>query len=251
MLAQVHAELGPSVEVALGGDGAAAGPLALPVGDVLPEGAGALDAGLVDLLVLPDVVDAAVAGDAADLLALCATGTVAGVLLDVVLDEGVGGPAVDGDEDGASAGLGLALELDVAVGAGAPALADDEVTSTREVDRVAVVGGVELNVAAGLVVLVVVLATSDDVGGEVEVGEIDLGVRSRSGHDAGGGRKGESESAESDHDDDLRKPGREEKLGVLEMLGRLVVACEAILEGGRDGFIYAKLLGGQGATILD
>ena len=199
MLAQVHAELGPGVEVALGGDGAAAGPLVLPVGDVLPEGAGALDAGLVDLLVLPDVVHAAIAGHLADLLALSATGAVAGVLLDVVLDEGVGGPAVDGDENGARVGLSRALEADVAGGTGPPALTDDEVASTREVDRVTVVGGVELNVSAGLVVLVVVLTLGKAVHGEIEVGGIDASVGDRSREGARGSRKGKSKSAEGNH----------------------------------------------------
>lgn len=73
---QVKTELLPSVEVAAGGDGAAAGPLGLAVGDVLPEGGSALDGGLVDLLVLPNVIDGAVAGDGADLLALRAAGAV-------------------------------------------------------------------------------------------------------------------------------------------------------------------------------
>lgn len=103
---QVHAEGGPGIEVTAGGDGAAAGPLVLAVGDVLPEGGSALDRGLVDLLVLPDVVGGAVAGDGADLLALRAAGAVGGVLLHVVLDQGVGGPSVDGDEDGACGGAG-------------------------------------------------------------------------------------------------------------------------------------------------
>ena len=43
--------------MARSGNGTAAGPLVLTVADVLPEGAGSLDGGLVDLLVLPDVVD--------------------------------------------------------------------------------------------------------------------------------------------------------------------------------------------------
>jgi hypothetical protein len=97
VLAQVHAKLLPGVEVALGGDGAAAGPLALPVADVLGEGGSADDGRLVDLGVLPDVVDGAVAGDSAHLLSLSRARAVAGVLLDVVLDQGVLGPAVDGD----------------------------------------------------------------------------------------------------------------------------------------------------------
>lgn len=94
---QLHAVRGPGVEVALGGDGSAAGTLVTPVADVLPESGSASDGRLVDLLVLPDVVDGAVAGDLADLLALSRAGAVAGVLLDVVLDQGVGGPAVEGD----------------------------------------------------------------------------------------------------------------------------------------------------------
>lgn len=114
MLTQVHAELLPGVEVARGGDGSAAGTLLLPVADVLPEGAGSLDGRLVDLLVLPDVVNGAVAGDGAHLLALRAAGAVGGVLLDVVLDQGVGGPAVDGDEDSAGLGGGGTLEVDLA-----------------------------------------------------------------------------------------------------------------------------------------
>lgn len=199
MLSQVHAELGPGVEVALGSDGAAAGPLVLPVGDVLPEGASALDAGLVDLLVLPDVVHAAVASDLADLLALRATSAVARVLLDVVLDERVGGPTVDGDENSARVGGSLALEADVAGGTGPPALTDDEVASTREVDRVAVVRGVELNVSAGLVVLVVVLTLGKAVHGKVEVRSIDAGIGDRGRKGARGGRKGKSKRAEGNH----------------------------------------------------
>ena len=51
--------------MALGGDGPASRSLGLTVGDVLPERRRALDRGLVDLLVLPDVVDRAVAGHGA------------------------------------------------------------------------------------------------------------------------------------------------------------------------------------------
>jgi len=172
VLAKVKAKLLPGIEVARGGDGSAAGTLALPVANVLPEGAGTLNGGLVDLLVLPDVVDGAVASDSADLLALGRTGAVVGVLLDVVLDQGVGGPAIDGDEDGTSLGGGGALEVDLPVGSGPPSLADDEVTSARELDRVSIVGWAELNIAAGLVVLVVVLATDELISSELEVRSI-------------------------------------------------------------------------------
>jgi hypothetical protein len=205
--AEVHAELGPGVKVARGGDGAAAGALLLAVADVLPEGRGALDRGLVHLLVLPDVVGRAVAGDRAHLLALCGARTVARVLLDVVLDQRVGGPAVDGDQDGSALGAGGAVELDstanmvsvhsllsmvrsrsdVPSSALVPALADDEVTSAGEVHRVSIAGRVELNVAAGLVVLVVVLTLAQAGGGELEVGSIGLGVGSRGGEGASNG----------------------------------------------------------------
>jgi hypothetical protein len=101
LAAELQAGLGPCVKVALGVDAAAAGPRAAAVRDVLPEGGGAGDGGLVDLLVLPDVVGGAVAVDGADLLALGGARAVVGVLLDVVLDQGVLRPPVDGDEDSA------------------------------------------------------------------------------------------------------------------------------------------------------
>lgn len=110
MLTEVHTIFLPGVEVALGGDGTAAGPLALPVRNVLREGGSANDGRLVGLGVLPDVVNGSVAGDGAHLLALSGTRAVAGVLLDVVLDKGALGPAVDGDENGAGLGRGGALE---------------------------------------------------------------------------------------------------------------------------------------------
>jgi hypothetical protein len=210
VLAKVHAELLPGVEVALGGDGAAAGALVDAVGDVLGEGGGADDGRLVDLGVLPDVVRRAVAGHGADLLALGRAGAVGGVLLDVVLDERVGGPAVDGDEDGAGGGGGGALEVDLAVRAGLPALADDEVTGVAEVDRVAVVGGLEVDVAGGLVVLVVVLAAHKGavLDGELEVGGLEAGgggVGGRGGEGASDGGEGNSHGGEGNHFEEWMK----------------------------------------------
>jgi hypothetical protein len=113
VLTKLHAVAGPSVEVAGGGNSAGARALVNAVADVLGEGGGALDGGLVHLGVLPDVVDGAIAGDLAHLGALSGTSAVGGVLLDVVLDERVGGPAVDGDEDGAGGGGGGAREIDL------------------------------------------------------------------------------------------------------------------------------------------
>jgi len=68
-----------------------------PVGDILPEGLRARNRRLADLLMLVDLVRAPVALDGAELLALGGALAVRGVLLDVVLDERVACPAVDGD----------------------------------------------------------------------------------------------------------------------------------------------------------
>lgn len=111
--AEVQARLGPGVKVALGVDGAAAGPRAAAVRDVLPERGGAGNGRLVDLLVLPDVVGGPVAIHGADLGALSRARAVVGVLLDVVLDQGVRRPPVDGNEDGARGGACGAAEGDV------------------------------------------------------------------------------------------------------------------------------------------
>jgi hypothetical protein len=206
VLTKVHAELLPCVEVAGGGDASAAGTLVLPVADVLDEGGGTDDGGLVGLGVLPDVVCGAVAGDGAHLLALSGTSAVAGVLLDVVLNQGVLGPSVGGDKDGTAGGGGRTLEVDLAGGSRLPALTDDEVTGVREVDRVAVVGGAELDVAAGLVVLVVVLATGEVVGAKLEVGSISHGgdgLSSRSCERADSGGESKDHGSEGNHFDDL------------------------------------------------
>lgn len=204
MLTEVHAELGPGIEVALGGNSAAAGPLVNTVGDVLGEGGGALDGRLVDLGVLPDVVDGAIAGDLAHLGALGGTSTVVGVLLDVVLNQGAGGPSVDGDEHGAGLGLGGALEVDLAGRALVPALSNDEVAGVGEVDAVAVAGGAELDVARGLVVLVVVLAGGEALaldGAELEVRDIGSGCGK--GRASNGG-EAEDHRAEGNHFEDWK-----------------------------------------------
>ena len=192
MRTEVHAELGPGVEVALGGDGSAAGTLVDTVGDVLGEGGRANDGRLVNLGVLPNVVAGAVAGDGADLLTLSGARSVGSVLLDVVLDKRVGGPAVSGDKDGASSGGGGTLEVDLPGGSSLPALADDEVTGVGELNGVAGVGGLEVDVAAGLVVLVVVLA-ADKAGGivQLEVGKVRDRSRGSEGASSGGKRNGD------------------------------------------------------------
>lgn len=94
--AEVHAELRPRVEVVLHGDGAADA-LGGADGPVLLEGPRAVDGGLVRARRDVDVVGAAVGRDGALELA-AAAGVVRAVGLDdVVLDQGVAGPAVDGE----------------------------------------------------------------------------------------------------------------------------------------------------------
>ena len=63
VVAEVKAGFLPGGEVVGHGDGTAAGPLADAVGDVLPEGGRTRDGGLVDLLVLPDLVGTSVTLD--------------------------------------------------------------------------------------------------------------------------------------------------------------------------------------------
>ena len=71
MRAQVQAGCLPCRKVVGDRDGAAIGPLVDTVRNVLPESRRADDGGLVDLLMLPDLVRAPVAGESAELLTLC------------------------------------------------------------------------------------------------------------------------------------------------------------------------------------
>lgn len=86
----------PSVEVVGSGHGTT-GALAAADGPVLVEGRSALDGGLVDLLVLIDIVGGTVTGNSTLVGHAGAriVGTV--VLQDVVLDERASSPAVNGE----------------------------------------------------------------------------------------------------------------------------------------------------------
>lgn len=111
-LAEVETVGLPGVEVVGGCDYTAAG-WVLTDRDILVEGGGTLDRGLVDLGVLVDVVVSSVAGDGAEER----SGAVflIPVLHDVVLDERVGGPAVDGERHHAAAGGEAATVVDGSV----------------------------------------------------------------------------------------------------------------------------------------
>lgn len=97
MRAQLKSGLGPSRKVVRQRDGAVARSLVHAIRDVLPERCRAGNGRLIHLLVLPNVVHATVACKGAQLLALGRTLAVGSVLLNIVLDEGVTSPAVDGD----------------------------------------------------------------------------------------------------------------------------------------------------------
>lgn len=99
--------------MALRSDSSTARALALPVTDVLGEGGCSNDGWLVHLSVLPDIVDRTITGDRANFLALGRAGAVASVLLNIVLDERVGGPAINRDKHCPSLGLGRATEVDL------------------------------------------------------------------------------------------------------------------------------------------
>jgi hypothetical protein len=86
--------------VVLDGDGAA-GSRGAPDGDVLVESRGAHDGRFVNTLILPDSVGRSIARDRP--LHLTTGGRVAVVLHDVILNERVGGPAVDREETGTAA----------------------------------------------------------------------------------------------------------------------------------------------------
>lgn len=101
--------------MALGCDCPTAWSLRLAITYILPECRCTLDGRLADLLMLPDVINRTIAGDGAEFLALRGARTVASVLLHIVFDERISGPAVDRDEDGAATSSCRALEGDVPI----------------------------------------------------------------------------------------------------------------------------------------
>lgn len=103
MGAELHALSSPCIEVGLHVDRAGAA-LVCADGPVLVEGLGAIDGGLVDALGLRDLVGGAVGGYGALDGGLRGGVVGAEVLDDVVFDQGVAGPAVDG-EVGVTAGV--------------------------------------------------------------------------------------------------------------------------------------------------
>ena len=116
--AELETGLGPGVEVGADVDRARRA-VALADRPELVEGAGALDGGLVDTLRLGNGVGAAVLVDGAELGRLRRRVVVAEGLDDVVLDQRVLGPPVDG-QVAVALRVELALEVDSAGRAGVP-----------------------------------------------------------------------------------------------------------------------------------
>ena len=149
MLAQLETGTGPGVEVVAHGDGTT-GALLLADRPVLVEGGGAIDGRLVVAGGLVDVVGGAVGGDGSETLGTGRRVVGAKVLDDVVLDERVAGPAVDG-EVAVARGVEGARVGDGASGTGVPALATDKVANVLPVHRVGTaVAVVVVDVAAAV-----------------------------------------------------------------------------------------------------
>lgn len=204
----------PGVEVVGGGDGSA-GAVGLPDGPELSKGGGSLDGGLVHALVEIDFVGSSVAGDCSLVGAARGRVIAAEALDDVVLDEGVGSPAVDGEVPVTRRIEGTAVvdcpktrdlrchgsrswqwSLSLLGRSGVPALASDEVAD---------VGPRHAVFACGAVVVSHRPSTISPEGVEEAVVGSRAGWRRASrevtgeGSDAGDCCRGEEEGAEGDH----------------------------------------------------
>ena len=146
--AKLHAEAGPGVEVVGESDGSGRALVAADRPELL-ESAGALDGGGVVALVGVDIVGVAIGGDRTFLSSTTAWVESTEVLNDVVLNERISGPAVDG-QVAVAIGLVSASVGDGPGGACRPSLASNKVAlvvapSHVEVAAVAVgVGSIAL-----------------------------------------------------------------------------------------------------------
>jgi hypothetical protein len=131
---ELQAKLSPGVEV-VSSSNSTRRTLVLADAPVLVEGSGTGDGGLVGANALVDIVGGAVRGYGAHVLETAA-GVVGAVGLEnVVLDQGVLAPAVDGEVRVTLGRVGT-LEVDVAGGTLGPTLASDEVVALLPRDTV-------------------------------------------------------------------------------------------------------------------
>jgi len=193
---------GPCGEMVLEGDGTGA-TCATSDGDVLVEGGSSLDRGLVDTLVFPDLVGAAI-GCQRSLVGSSSADTNVG-LHDVVLNEWVSGPSVDGERSQTAVNLERTRVGDWGSATWVPAYTDDEVLLNIVGKRETIGLWSKANATTGGIVLVVVsvgaanhfseVAASDHqwvIVVKVEVKRstfFKLSIWSRSGEYASNGRK--------------------------------------------------------------
>ncbi len=120
----------PVVEVVTGGDRViGTGRGATPIAEVLPERLGALDRGLVDLLVFRDAVRVAVAGERAH-----ARAALVAALDNIIFDQRIGGPTVDTEHILPIENAGIVANRSRA--AGIPAFASGDITNARPGQRI-------------------------------------------------------------------------------------------------------------------
>jgi hypothetical protein len=204
VLTELHALGRPSVEVVLHVD-ASAGALVLADGPVLLEGLGTIDARRICASCGCDLVAGTVGGDGSLDLGLGGGVIAAEVLNDVVLDERVAGPAVDGK-------VGVAVVLvgsrvgDGARGTSLPALATNSVAARLPADAVLALGTVgvgSLGTVVGPPGVVAAVVHAGGGGSSTTGGELSGGAGSqiggRGGEGAGGSHSGGDDGGEGDH----------------------------------------------------
>jgi len=94
-----------------------------------------------------------------------------------------------------------AIVLNIPGRSGLPSLSDNEIARIGELDRVTVVVGAEVHIAARLVVLVVVLAGHQTIAraAEFKVGGIGIWIGGWGGKRANGRRESDREVSEGNH----------------------------------------------------
>ncbi|KAI6749554.1 hypothetical protein HG530_014968 [Fusarium avenaceum] len=198
VVSEVKTNVLPGLEVSTGADGTA-GALAATDGPELLEGLVALDGRSVGTGADVDVVDGTIDGDLT-LLAGAGRGVVgAEALNDVVLNQRVAGPAVDGK---VAVAVGLS-GWDILPGSTlAPSLSTDVVTVSAPLHAELASVAVGIGDGAGSIgpegVVVAIVVASGGVGA---LGEADvlLSVGSGSGHDASESRDGGEKVGEGNH----------------------------------------------------
>jgi hypothetical protein len=230
VLTELHALAGPRIEVGLHVD-ASAGALVLANRPVLLKGRGAVNGRLVGAGALRNLVRGAVGGDGALVLRLRRRVVRAEVLDNVVLDERVAGPAVDGEVGvtvgvvGARVGDGAGWVVRFCVGydiweilpsrSGVPALSTDKVAAAGPVHAVGsgvAVGVGDLGATIGPPGVVAAVVGASGRGGALAGNK----VARRTGGQVSGG-SGDSTGGSNSRGDDGGEGDHFEVLDLLEV----------------------------------